>query len=134
MAIDNTIHSYGPIPKTLIISYYEFDFQRIDKNLHDSVVIFVIAGNFIIKKVIVDQGSSVVIFPHSIFEKMQLAKASLSPCNGDLVGFLGEKVNVRGAIWLKTTFNSQLKAKTINVHYLVIDIPRPYHMIWVDLP
>ncbi|WOL05255.1 hypothetical protein Cni_G13982 [Canna indica] len=54
--------------------------------------------NFIIKKVLVDQGSSTDILFYSTFEKIQLTEASFTPCKGDLVGFSGERVDVRRAI------------------------------------
>ncbi|WOL20482.1 hypothetical protein Cni_G29287 [Canna indica] len=92
------------------------------ESLHDSVVISVIVGNFIVKKVLVNQGSSIDILFYSTFEKMQLTEASLTPCKGDLVGFSGEMIDVRKAIWLRTTFNSQPKEKTIDVQYLIIMI------------
>ncbi|WOL00744.1 hypothetical protein Cni_G09457 [Canna indica] len=63
---------------------------------------------------LVDQGSSGGILFHSTFEKMQLTEASFIVCKGDLVGFSRERIDVCGAIWLRTTFNSQPKAKTID--------------------
>ncbi|WOL20688.1 hypothetical protein Cni_G29493 [Canna indica] len=60
---------------------------------------------------------------------MQLTEALLTPCKWDLIGFSGERVVVRGALWLRTIFDSRPKAKTIDVQYLVINIPSLYHMI-----
>ncbi|WOK93697.1 hypothetical protein Cni_G02397 [Canna indica] len=45
---------------------------------------------------------------------MQLTEASFRPYNGDLVGFSKEWVNVRGSVWLRTTFDSRHKTKTMN--------------------
>ncbi|WOL01432.1 hypothetical protein Cni_G10148 [Canna indica] len=102
MAVNNVVRLCRPAPKILIISFYEFSFQGTNQNLHDPVIIYVIIGNFIIKKVIVDQGSSPDILFYSTFEKMQLTEASLTPCKED---------------------------PTIDVQYLVISISNPYHMI-----
>ncbi|WOL20470.1 hypothetical protein Cni_G29275 [Canna indica] len=129
MAVNSGTDPCQPIPKTLIIVFYESNFRETDQNLHDPIIISVIAGNFIIKKVHVDQGSSADILFHSTFQKMQLTKASLTPSKGDLVGFSGEMVDIRGAMWLRTAFNSKSKVKIIDVQYLVINIPCPYHMI-----
>ncbi|WOL20054.1 hypothetical protein Cni_G28856 [Canna indica] len=128
MAINDTTRPQRPHIRIPVISFYESDFQGIDNNLHDPVVIFVIVEKFIIGKVLVDQGSSVDILPHSTFRKMQLTEVSLHPYNGDLVGFSGGLVNIRGSMWMRTTFDSPPKAKMINVQYLVIDFPNPYHM------
>ena len=65
----------------------------------------------------------------STFKKMQLSEFALHPCNGDLVSFSGERVNARSYIWLTTTFGTEPKSKLIDVQYLVIDCPTPYHMI-----
>ncbi|WOK98456.1 hypothetical protein Cni_G07168 [Canna indica] len=115
MAIDNVTRLHRPTPKTPVISFYESNFQGTDQNLHNPVVISVIVGNFIVEKNLIDQGSSADILFYSTFEKMQLTEVSLTPCKGDLIGFSGERVDIRGAIWLRTMFNSQPKAKTIDV-------------------
>ncbi|WOL05094.1 hypothetical protein Cni_G13817 [Canna indica] len=72
--------------------------------------------------VLVDQGCLTDILFYSTFEKMQLIEASLTTCKGDLVGYFEERVDVCGAIWLRTTFNSQPKAKAIDVQYLIINM------------
>ena len=41
-----------------IISFFDPNCKGTDQNLHDPGVIFVVAGNYIIRKVLVDQGSS----------------------------------------------------------------------------
>ena len=69
-----------------------------DQNLYDPVVIFVVIRNYIIKKVLVDEGSSVDILYASTLQKMQMPESNLNPYNGDLVGFFGEPVNVLGVI------------------------------------
>ncbi|WOK94242.1 hypothetical protein Cni_G02944 [Canna indica] len=128
MTVNDATRPLRPIIRVSVISFYEFDFEEIDKNMHDPAVISVINDNVIVRKVLVDHGSSIDILLHSIFKKMQLIEASLHPYNGDLVGFSGKWVNARGFVWLRMTFDSRSKAKTIDMQYLVIDIPSPYHM------
>jgi uncharacterized YccA/Bax inhibitor family protein len=52
---------------------------------------------------------------------MQLSNEHLIPCNGTLVGFAGEQVEVMGYTTLLTTFGENDNAKTIKVRYLVVE-------------
>ena len=61
--------------------------------------------------------------------KIQIPESSLSPYNGDLVGFFGKWVNVIGVIELRTTFETGSNNKAIDVRYLVINSQTLYHMI-----
>lgn len=88
-----------------------------------------LSENYIIRKVLVDEGSSADILYASTLQKMQIPESSLNPYNGDLVGFSRERVNVLGVIELRTTFGTKPNIKTIDVRYLVIDSRAPYHMI-----
>ncbi|WOL11030.1 hypothetical protein Cni_G19791 [Canna indica] len=91
MTIDDAARPQMPTIKALIISFFESDFREIDKNLHDRVVISVIADNFIVMKVLVDRGSSADILLYYMFRRMQLIKGSLHPFNRDLIGFSGNR-------------------------------------------
>ena len=48
------------LPKTPnpVISFSNFDLKGINQNLHDLMIISVVTGNYIARKVIVDQGRS----------------------------------------------------------------------------
>ena len=80
-----------------------------------------VAGNYIIQKVLVDRGSSADIPYASTLQKMQICESSLSPYHGDLLGFSGEWVNVLGVIELRATLGTKPNSRTIDVQYLVID-------------
>ena len=81
------------------------------------LVISVIVGNYIIRKVLVDQGSLRV----HLAKNANIPESSLSPYNEDLVGYYGEWVNILGVIELRITFETKSNVKTIDVRYLVID-------------
>ena len=73
----------SPPPRPLkmpnpVISFSDLDFKEIDHNLHDLVVISMVLGNYIIQKVLVDQGSSTDILCTSTLQKMQIPKSNLS--------------------------------------------------------
>ena len=112
-----------------IISFSDLDFKVIDQNLHNPMVISVIVGNYIVRKVLVNQGSSADILYGSTLQQMQIPKSNLSLYNRDLVGFFGEWANVLGVIEPRTTFRTELNIKTIDVRCSMIDSQAPYHMI-----
>ena len=76
-----------------------------------------------------DKRSLVDILFFAIFKKMLPSEYALHPYHGDLVGFSGERVHVRRYMWLKMTFGAEPRSKTIDIQFLVIGYPMPYHMI-----
>ena len=113
----------------LVISFSNIDFKGANQNQHDPMVISVVIGNYIIQKILLDEGSLANILYISTLQKMQILESSLSPYNGDLVGFSRERVNVLGIIELRTNFGSELNIKIIGVRYLVIHSWVSYYMI-----
>ncbi|XP_072066710.1 uncharacterized protein [Arachis hypogaea] len=53
----------------------------------------------------------------------------MQPSSGELIGFSGERVPIRGHIWLKTTMGNTPLSKTIDVQYLIVNYPSPYNII-----
>jgi len=68
------------------------------------MVITVEVENFAVKKVLIDQGSSVDILYWKTFNKMQIPLADLTPHNEPIYGFSCERVPTKGYIDLHTTF------------------------------
>ena len=68
MAIEK-ITPIRPNILSLVILFSNSDFKGINQNLHD-LVISMIADNYIIRKVLVDHGSSTNILYYSILQKM----------------------------------------------------------------
>ena len=105
----------------MVISFFDPNFKGTNQNLHDRVVISVVTRNYIVRKLLVNQGSSVDIFYTSTLQKMQIPESSLTPYHGDLVQFSGKQLNVRGVVKLRTTLGTKPNIKPIGVRYLVID-------------
>jgi len=51
------------------------------------MVISVVAVNFVIKKALVDQGSSIDLFYLSTLKKLQIPEEELKPFHGSLISF-----------------------------------------------
>ncbi|XP_025703588.1 uncharacterized protein [Arachis hypogaea] len=102
-------------------------------NLDDSVVISLQLRDLLVKKVLLDPGSSADVLFYFIFQKMKLSSNILQPFTGDLVGFSGERVSVMGSVWLQTTLGEDPLSKTSDIQYLVVDCFSPYNLI-LDRP
>ncbi|XP_057747913.1 uncharacterized protein LOC130967109 [Arachis stenosperma] len=105
------------------------DFNQTDANYDDPVVISIQLGDLIVRKVLLDPGSSADVLFFTTFEKMKLSNKILQPYHGDLVGFSGERVPVLGSVWLQTTLGEQPLFKTQDIQYLVVDCFSPYNLI-----
>ncbi|XP_072054745.1 uncharacterized protein [Arachis hypogaea] len=105
------------------------DLNGVDSNLDDPIVISIQLGDLIVRKVLLDPGSSADVLFFTTFEKMKLSNNILQQYLGDLVGFSGERVPVLGSVWLQTTLGEQPLYKTQDIQYLVVDCFSPYNVI-----
>ena len=120
MSIDSNEKKPKIIARHLAISFTNEDFEGVDKNLDDPMIISIVAANFFVK-VFVDQGSSADLLYLSTLRKMGTPEMDLKPFHGNLIGFSGEQLGVTGYIDLLTSFGTALLVKTISIRYLVID-------------
>ncbi|XP_072062012.1 uncharacterized protein [Arachis hypogaea] len=111
------------------ISFVPKDYKATDWKLDDPVVITAQVGEPLVKKILMDLGSSADVLFYSTFQKMKLSDKILQPSSGDLEGFSGERVSIRGYIWLQTTFEEYPNSKTLEIQYLVVDCKSPYNII-----
>ncbi|XP_057745362.1 uncharacterized protein LOC130963247 [Arachis stenosperma] len=121
----------NPQPTTNVpeVTFRSADLNGVDTNLDDPVVISIQLGDMIVRKVLLDSGSSADVLFFTTFEKMKLSNNILQQYLGDLVGFSGERVPVLGSVWLQTTLGEQPLYKTQDIQYLVVDCFSPYNVI-----
>ncbi|KAL0448932.1 UNVERIFIED_CONTAM: hypothetical protein Slati_1449600 [Sesamum latifolium] len=86
-------------------------------------------ANFQVRKVLVDIGSSVDIFPLEVVKKMDLDVVTLKLVSIPLRGFGGSEVILYGTINLPTSMVEDPYRKTEMLKYLVVDEPFAYNMI-----
>ncbi|XP_072058155.1 uncharacterized protein [Arachis hypogaea] len=111
------------------VTFTHADFNSNLQNLDDPVVVTLQLGDLLVKKVLLDPGSSADVLFYSTFQKMKLSDNMLQSTGGDLVGFSGERVPVLGSVWLQTTLGEQPLSKTNDIQYLVVDCFNPYNII-----
>ena len=74
------------------------------------MVITVEIENYAVKKVLVDQGSSVDILYWATYQKLQLPDTAMIPYDEPIYGFSGEQVSTRGYISIPS-FRKEPKPK-----------------------
>ncbi|XP_020205373.1 uncharacterized protein LOC109790599 [Cajanus cajan] len=100
-----TIHAVERTRQRLpTITVTEADFKGIDPDQDDPMVISVEIHNCIVRKMLLDQGSSADILYWNTFKQLGIPEAELIPYNETLVGFSGERVQTKGYIKLYTCF------------------------------
>jgi len=75
------------------IIFTDDDFHGLDHQQDDPMVIIVEIENYAVKKVLVDQGSSVDILYWATYQKLQLPDTAMVPYDEPIYGFSGEQVS-----------------------------------------
>ena len=84
-------------------------------------------ANFDVRRILVNQGSSVDIICSQLFNTLQLNESHLTPYVGsDLQGFNGASTKPWGYIELIVTFGRGITARAIKNQFLVVDFPSLY--------
>jgi len=113
----------------LPITFTDDDFQGLDHQQDNCMVITVEIENYAVKKVLVDQGSSVFILYWATYQKLQLPDTAMVPYDEPIYGFSGEKVFTRSYIDLHTIFRDNTQTKTILIRFLIVDAPTSYNVL-----
>ncbi|XP_015944817.1 uncharacterized protein LOC107469945 [Arachis duranensis] len=129
LAIEGIIPATTHNTKEPEITFSQGDITSTSPNLDDPVVISIQTGELLVRKVLLDPGSSADVLFYSTFIKMQLSEKAIQPSSGELVGFSGERVPIKGHIWLKATMGNPLLARAVDIQYLIVNCPSPYNII-----
>ncbi|XP_020207204.1 uncharacterized protein LOC109792222 [Cajanus cajan] len=116
--------------RMLAITFTEADFKGIDPDQDHPMVISVEIHNCIVRKTLVNQGSSADILYWNTFKQLGILEAELIPYNEPLVGFSGERVQTKGYIKLSTRFNFDgVEARDIPVKYVAVHANTSYNIL-----
>ncbi|XP_020202890.1 uncharacterized protein LOC109788555 [Cajanus cajan] len=126
-----TVHAVERTRQRLpAITFTEANFKGIDPDQDDPMVISVEIHNCIVRKTLVDQGSSADIFYWNTFKQLGIPEAKLIPYSEPLVGFSGELVQTKGYIKLSTRFCFDgAEARDIPVKYVVVHANTSYNIL-----
>ena len=68
------------------------------------MVFSIVIANFMVYKVLIDQGNSINILYWKTFQRLQISPSTIQPKYGPFHGFSGEIVETRGYVDPMTTF------------------------------
>jgi len=111
------------------IFFTKVDLRDVVPHDNDPMVISVVIAGRKVHRVLVDQGSSADVMFSTTFNKLQLSPNQLWPYTGCLYGFVGDQVEVRGHLELRTTFTDGVASRTENIRYLVVNDPSAYNIL-----
>lgn len=79
------------------------------------MVVSIVTANFMVSKVLIDQGSSTDILYWKTFQRLKASPDTIQPHYGSLLGFAGERVETRGYVDLMTTFDQDQLLRSFTV-------------------
>ncbi|XP_077242400.1 uncharacterized protein LOC143882903 [Tasmannia lanceolata] len=82
------------------ISFSDVDLEGVILPHNDAMVIEMILSDLLVKKLLVDNGSSANILYYHAFKQMGIPEARLKPFDSHLYGFFGNIVSVEGSVEL----------------------------------
>ncbi|XP_020225179.1 uncharacterized protein LOC109807062 [Cajanus cajan] len=111
------------------ITFTNKDFKGIDPVQDDPMVISVEVDNYLVRKTLVDQGSSVNVLYWKTFKQLEIHQQELTSYHKPLVGFSGERVDIRGTIDLYTCFGTKREGRQIKIRYVVVHANTSYNIL-----
>ncbi|XP_047171701.1 uncharacterized protein LOC124839814 [Vigna umbellata] len=114
------------IPK---ITFSNEDCHAPDLNQDDLMVITAVIAQYTVAKVLIDQGSSANILYWKTFQQMNLSKDIIAPFNEQILGFVGERVDTRGYVDLRTSLGTERGAKELKVRFLLVEANTSYNAL-----
>ncbi|XP_028101961.1 uncharacterized protein LOC114301233 [Camellia sinensis] len=108
-----------------ILTFSSKDLERIQMPHNNALVVTLCIKDFDIKRILIDQGSSVEIMCYDAFKQMQLEDKDLAPATSPLVGFNSQPEWPVGKIILPVKAGSVIK----QVKFWVLKVPPTYNLI-----
>jgi hypothetical protein len=113
------------------ITFKEEDFRLKSTNHNDAMVIVVNIDGWVIRKILVDNGSLADILFLKTFKKINWTQHMLHPPEYPLQGFGGNPIKGVGKVSLLVSFGDLDNVRTETVTFDVVDIYHPYLAIFV---
>ncbi|XP_065633417.1 uncharacterized protein LOC136069139 [Quercus suber] len=112
-----------------IIRFSEEDARRLHHPHDDALVVSIRVGDYNVRRVLIDNGSSADILYYPAFQQMGIDKTRLIPTNAPLAGFGGTRVFPLGSITFSMTVGDYPWQITKDVAFLVVDCSSAYNGI-----
>ncbi|RWW04418.1 hypothetical protein BHE74_00000737 [Ensete ventricosum] len=109
------------------IVFREGEVEYPDHN--NTLVVSVRIANAMVKRVMVDIGSSADVLYFDAFQKLSLIKKDLNPMASTLIGFIEDSIYPLGTTTLSITIRKEHRSKTVMVIVMVVGLPSAYNVI-----
>ncbi|XP_028106180.1 uncharacterized protein LOC114305308, partial [Camellia sinensis] len=108
-----------------ILTFSSKDMERIQTPHNDALVVTLRVKDFDIKRILINQGSSVEIMYYDAFKQMKSKDKDLAPATSPLVGFNSQPE------WLIEKIILPVKARSVTkqVEFWVLKVPSIYNLI-----
>ncbi|XP_012857161.1 PREDICTED: uncharacterized protein LOC105976442 [Erythranthe guttata] len=103
--------------------------RRPDEDHVDALVVTTTVANFLVKKILVDGGSSADIMYLHAFKQLGIDNARFNPISTPLKGFTGEGILSMGEVELPVSLGEDPCQITKLIKFLIVDKPSPYNVI-----
>ncbi|KAL2957191.1 hypothetical protein AAZX31_18G131100 [Glycine max] len=95
-------------------------------NQENPVVVSIIIANFMVSKVLINQGSSINILYWKTLQRLEVSLDTFHPHAGPLLGFAGKRLEIIDYMDLMTTFDQGKLSKSFTIRYLLVDAYTSY--------
>ncbi|GAV75604.1 LOW QUALITY PROTEIN: hypothetical protein CFOL_v3_19082, partial [Cephalotus follicularis] len=112
-----------------VISFSKADYEGVRLPHDDPVVVTLLVELFTMKRILIDNGSSVDILYKHAFDQLRIPADQLKPVKTPLVGFAGETIHPLGSINLSVVAGTAPRQTQVEMTFLVVDTPSPYNAI-----
>ncbi|KAK2999701.1 hypothetical protein RJ639_023127 [Escallonia herrerae] len=116
------------VPATMI-TFSDDDSEGIKTPHDDPLVITIKAGNFDVKRVLIDNGSSAEILFHNAFKKMNIPADCLRKMDTPLYEFSNHPVAAEGIIVLPVAIGTPPAQANFMLDFVVVRVPSAYNAI-----
>ena len=112
-----------------VIIFTDEDARGIQTLHDDTVVVSTMIVNYDVKRILVDNGSSVNVLFYAVFSRMDLTNYRLREISTPLVSFTSDSVQVEGEITLPMTIGTSPRFSTVFLTYTMVRVPSAYNAI-----
>ncbi|KAK3010068.1 hypothetical protein RJ639_012640 [Escallonia herrerae] len=111
------------------ITFSDEDLKDVKTPHDDPLVITIKAGNFDVKRVLIDNRSSTEVLFYNAFKKMNIPTDRLRKMDTPLYGFSNHPVSVEGIIALPVTIGTPQAQANFMLDFVVVKVPLAYNAI-----
>ncbi|XP_019190603.1 PREDICTED: uncharacterized protein LOC109185061 [Ipomoea nil] len=111
------------------ITFTDKDLPTGETPHRDALVIAMDINGVVVRRILVDTGSSVNVLYLETFAKMGLTREQLNPVKMPLAGFTGDSVEAEGSITLPVEIGSYPDVQKLNMKFIVVNLACSHNAI-----